>query len=311
MAMKQKKVFINCAVTGAIHIPTMTDYLPITPQQIADEAVKAAEAGAGTVHIHVRDPKTGQPSSDVNIYREVCSEIDKRSNVVQCPTTGGGLGMTPEERLRVVSKLEPELASMNMGSINFGLFPLLDRYKEFKFDWEPKYLEMTRDFVFTNTFKSMEIFLKTMKDHGTKPEMETFDVGHIYNAAYLADKGLIDKPLYFQFVMGILGAIQPSVENLIHMKHVADSLFGEDYVWSALPVGRHEFPLATLAAMMGGNARVGMEDNVYERKGKLLKSNEEAVLKIRRILDELSLEIATPDEVRKMLGLKGKGNTKF
>lgn len=311
MAMKQSKVIINCAITGSIHIPTMTDYLPITPKQIADEAVRAGDAGAGTVHLHVRNPETGQPSSDVGLFKEVCAEIHRRSDVVQCTTTGGGLGMTPEERLTVVSELEPELASMNMGSINFGLFPGLDKYKEFKYEWEREYLEMTRDFVFRNTFKSMEIFFNTMRDCGTKPEMECYDVGHIYNAAFMADRGYVDKPFFLQLIMGILGAIQPSVENLVHMKNTADKLFGDDYVWSVLPVGRHQFGLGTVAAVMGGNVRVGMEDNLYERKRKMLTSNEEAVTKIRRMLEELNLEIADYAETRKILGLKGKENTKF
>ena len=311
MAMKQSKVIINCAITGSIHVPTQSEYLPITPEEIADEAVKAAAAGAGTVHLHVRDPETGKPVSDNGLFKEVCSDIKKRSDVVQCTTTGAGLGMTPEERISVVKELEPELASMNMGSINFGLFPLLERVSEFKFKWEPEYLEMTRDLVFRHTFKGMEIFFKTMRDHGTKPEMECYDMGHLYNVAFMADKGFVDKPFFLQFVMGILGGIQPSIENLVHMKNTADKLFGEDYVWSVLPVGRHQFGLGTVAGVMGGNVRVGLEDNIYLRKGKLLKSNEEAVLKIKRMLDELSLETANHAETRQILNLKGRENTKF
>jgi uncharacterized protein (DUF849 family) len=311
MAMMQKKSFINCAITGSIHIPTMSDHLPITPQQIADEAVKAANAGAATAHLHARNPQTGQPSSDIGLFKEFCSETKRRSDVILCPTTGGGLGMTPEERVRVVAELEPELASCNMGSFNFGLFPLLERYSKFKHDWEPKYLEMTRDFIFANTFKSLEIFLKTFRDHGTKPEMECYDMGHIYNVAHMADRGFLEKPFFLQLIMGILGAIQPSVENLLHMKHTADSLFGEDYVWSVLPVGRFQFSLGTVAAVMGGNVRVGMEDNLYIGKGKMMKSNEEAVQKIRRMMEELSLEVASPGEVRQLLKLKGKEKTRF
>lgn len=311
MAMKQSRTFINCAVTGSIHIPTMSEYLPITPEQIAGDAVKAAEAGAGTVHVHARDPQTGRPSSDLGVFKEILGGIKRNSDVVICPTTGGGLGMTPEERVRVVSEMEPELASMNMGSFNFGLFPLLERYSQFKFDWEPGYLEMTRDFVFTNTFKSMEVFFKTFRDHGTKPEMECYDVGHIYNVAFMADQGFIEKPFFLQLIMGILGSIQPSVENLVHMKHTADSLFGDDYVWSVLPVGRHQFSLGIVAAVMGGNVRVGMEDNLYLGKGVKVKSNQQSVQKIRRMMEELSMEIATPDEVRDMLRLKGAARTKF
>ena len=311
MAMKQQKIFINCAITGSIHIPTMSEYLPTTPKQIAEEAVRAANAGAATVHLHARNPQTGQPSSDISLFKEFCSEIKRRSDVILCPTTGGGLGMTPEERVKVVSELEPELASCNMGSFNFGLFPLLERYSKFKFEWEPKYLEMTRDFIFANTFKSLEIFLKTFRDHGTKPEMECYDVGHIYNVAHMADRGFLEKPFFLQLIMGILGAIQPSVENLLHMKHTADSLFGEDYVWSVLPVGRFQFSLGTVAAVMGGNVRVGMEDNLYIGKGKIMQSNEEAVQKVRRLVEELSMEIAPSADVRKLLRLKGRQNTRF
>lgn len=311
MAMKQKKVIINCAVTGSIHIPTMTPHLPITPQQIASEAVAAAKAGAGTVHLHVRNPDTGQPSSDLGLFKEVCSEIHRSSDVVMCPTTGGGLGMTPEERVRVVKELQPELASCNMGSFNFGLFPLLERFPEFKFEWEREYLEMTRDFIFPNTFKSLEIFLKSFRDSGTKPEMECYDVGHLYNVAHMADQGYIDKPFFLQLILGILGAIQPSVENLVHMKNTADKLFGDDYLWSVLPVGRHQFALGTVGVVMGGNVRVGMEDNLYLGKGVLVKSNAESVAKIRHMIEELSLEVASPDETREMLKLKGRDKTKF
>lgn len=311
MAMKQKKVIINCAVTGSIHIPTMTPHLPITPQQIAGEAIAAAKAGAGTVHLHVRNPETGQPSSDLGLFKEVCSEIHRSSDVVMCPTTGGGLGMTPEERVRVVKELQPELASCNMGSFNFGLFPLLERFSKFKFEWEREYLEMTRDFIFPNTFKSLEIFLKSFRDSGTKPEMECYDVGHLYNVAHMADQGYIDKPFFLQLILGILGAIQPSVENLVHMKNTADKLFGDDYLWSVLPVGRHQFALGTVGVVMGGNVRVGMEDNLYLGKGVLVKSNEESVAKIRHMIEELSLEVASPDETREMLKLKGKDKTNF
>ncbi|MCG7853587.1 MAG: 3-keto-5-aminohexanoate cleavage protein [Methanosarcinaceae archaeon] len=311
MAMRQDKIIINCAITGSIHIPTQSDYLPITPKQIASEAVRAAEAGAGTVHLHVRDPKTGKPNSDIGLFREIGAKIHKRSTVVQCLTTGGPMGASPEERVKVVSELEPELASMNMGSFNFALFHLSDRFPKFKHDWERPYLEMTKDYIFKNTFESMEIFLKTMRDHGTKPELECYDVGQLYNAAFMADKGYLDTPLYLQMIFGILGAIQPSVENLVHMKNTADKLFGNDYCWSALPVGRHQFSLGAVAAVMGGNVRVGLEDNLYLRKGTLLASNEEAVSKIRTLLDELSIEIADHSETRQLLKLKGKENTNF
>lgn len=219
--------------------------------------------------------------------------------------------MTPEERVRVVRELQPELASCNMGSFNFGLFPLLERFPEFKFEWEREYLEMTRDFIFPNTFKSLEIFLKSFRDSGTKPEMECYDVGHLYNVAHMADQGYIDKPFFLQLILGILGAIQPSVENLVHMKNTADKLFGDDYLWSVLPVGRHQFALGTVGVVMGGNVRVGMEDNLYLGKGVLVKSNAESVAKIRHMIEELSLEVATPDETREMLKLKGRDKTNF
>lgn len=309
--MTQRKIIINCAVTGAIHIPTQSPYLPISPQHIIDEAVKAAAAGAGSIHIHVRNPSNGQPTSDLGLFKEVLGEIQKRSDVVLCPTTGGGLGMTAEERLRVVAELKPELASCNMGSLNYGLFPLLERFETFKFDWEREYLEMTRDFIFPNTFQSLETFMKTFRESGTRPEMECYDVGHLYNIVHMAERGLIEKPFFIQFVMGILGGIQPSVENLLHMKNTADRLFGKDYLWSVLAAGQYQFSYGTVAAVMGGNVRVGMEDNLYLSKGRLVKSNEESVLKIRRIIEDLSMEIASPDEVRRLLNLKGKDKTKF
>ncbi len=311
MAMTQSKTVINCAVTGSIHTPTMSEYLPITPQQIAREGLRAAAAGAGTVHLHVRNPETGQPSPDLGLFREICTEIHHNSDVVQCTTTGGGLGMTPEERVAVVRELEPELASMNMGSMNYGTFLLADKYKEFKFDWERQYLAQTKDWIYSNTFHSMEIFFKTMLDCGTKPELECYDIGHLYTVAFMADQGLIEKPYYFQFILGILGGIGPGVENLLHMKQTADRLFGQDYVWSVLPVGRFQFPMGSVAAVLGGNVRVGMEDNLFISKGKLLTSNEEAVKKIRHLIEELGQEIATPDEARQILKLKGRANTKI
>lgn len=311
MAIKTERIVINCAVTGSIHIPSQSKYLPITPQQIIDEGVKAANAGSGTVHFHVRNPQTGQPTSDIGLFREVFEEVNRRVDVVLCASTGGGLGMTPEERLRVVTELQPELASCNMGSFNYGLFPLLNRISTFNFEWEQKYLEMTRDFVFSNTFKSLEVSMRIFKENGTKPEMECYDVGHLYNIAHMAERGFIEKPFFVQFIMGILGAIQPSIENLLHMKHVADSLFGEDYAWSVLAVGRFQFPYSAVAAVMGGNVRVGMEDNLFLSKGRFVKSNEESVHKVRRIIEELDMEIATPDDVRKMLKLKGRANTNF
>ena len=309
MAMKQAKVIINCAVTGSVHVPSMSEYLPITPEQIAAEAIEAAAAGATTVHLHVRDPKTGQPSSDMGLFREVCAAIHDRCDVIQCTTTGGGVGMTPEERVNVVRVLEPELASMNIGSMNYGSFLAVGAVKTFKNAWEKPFLESTRDWIYANTFNSMEIFLKTMQDRGTKPELEIYDTSGLYTVNYLAGLGLIRKPYYFQFVLGVLGGIGASIENLLHLKKTADHLFGDDYTWSVLPVGRFQFPYCTMAAVMGGNVRVGMEDNLYLRKGVPLTSNAQAVEKIRRIVEDLGMEIANPAEGREILGLKGRENT--
>lgn len=306
-----KNTIINCAITGAIHVPTMSEYLPITPQEIADAAVGAAEAGSATLHIHARVPETGQPVSDAGIFKEICQDVKSRTDAVICITTGGGLGMTPEQRMEAVAELKPELASINMGSMNFALFPLLDKIKEFKHDWEPEYLKMTEDFIFKNTFYDMNRILAMMNDNGTKPEMECYDVGHIYNAAHYADKGLIKPPFWFQLILGIMGGIQPSVENLVHMKNTCDKLFGKDYEFSVLAAGRHQFNLCTVGAILGGAARVGMEDNLYLSKGVLAKSNGELVAKMVRILDELSMKNATPDEARQRLGLKGSDQTMF
>ncbi len=311
MAAKQSKVIINCAVTGSVHIPTMSDYLPITPQEIAESALKAAEAGATTVHLHARDPQNGKPVSDMGIFREICTEIHSSSDVVQCTTTGGGAGMSLDERVRVIKEFEPELASMNIGSMNYGSFRITESIEKYKYDWEKPFLESTKDWVYTNTFASMEAYLKTMGDCGTKPELEVYDIGGLYMAAYLLEKGFLRAPLYFQFVMGVLGGIGASVEHMMHLKHTADSLFGQDFVWSVLPVGRYEFPFCTVASVLGGNVRVGMEDNLYLKKGVPLKSNEEAVKKIKLLLETLGMEIASPDEGREILNLKGKENTKF
>ncbi len=306
-----EKVIMSSAVTGAIHTPTMTPYLPITPGQIAREAIAAAEAGASSVHIHARDPKTGEPTMDLRLFQEICREIDQKSDVIICITTGGAPTMPPEERMVAVKKFKPELASINMGSFNFGLFHMMDKINEYKWDWERDYLERSKDNIFKNTFYDQERIFKIMQDNGTKPELECYDAGHLYNTAYWADKGTISPPFWLQLILGIMGAIQPSVENLVFMKNTADKLFGKDYVWSALPAGRHEFNLCTVAAVMGGNVRVGMEDNLYLAKGRLARSNAEMVEKMIRILDELGMGIASPQDARDLLKLKGKEKTSF
>ncbi|MEM2346621.1 MAG: 3-keto-5-aminohexanoate cleavage protein [Archaeoglobaceae archaeon] len=306
----KERVIITCAITGSIHTPTMSPYLPITPEQIIEEAIKAAEAGASIVHIHVRDPVTGRPSSDINLFKKVLSGIKEKSDVVICPTTGGGLGMTVEERLRVVSELKPEIASFNMGSMNFALHHMLEKHREFKFEWEREYLEMSKDFIFRNTFGDMEKASQIFYANGTKPELECYDVGHIYNAAYLLSKGFLKPKPYLQFVMGILGGIGADIENLLHMKRIAEKLLG-DFEWSVIGAGRMEIPLCTVALTLGGNVRVELEDNLYLGKGLLAKSNAELVQKIVRIARELGIEPATPQETRKILGLKGVENVNF
>jgi uncharacterized protein (DUF849 family) len=307
----EEKIIITCAVTGSIHTPTMSPYLPLKPQEIAEEAVKAAEAGAAVVHIHARDPKTGIPTSDINVFREILSRIKEKSDVVICPTTGGGLGMTVEERIRVIPELKPEMASFNMGSMNFALHHLVEKFKEFKLDWEKQYLEMSKDFIFRNTFKDLEYVAKTFYENETKPELECYDVGHIYNAAYLLSTGVLKPPLHIQFVHGILGGIGTHLEDLMHMKRTADRLFGENFTWSVIGAGRFEFSLCTVGLILGGHVRVGMEDNLYLSKGRLAKSNAEMIEKMVRIARELGREPATPDEARKILGLKGKDKVNF
>ena len=305
------RVIINCAVTGAIHVPSMSPHLPITPEQIAGEALAAAEAGAATVHLHARNPQTGEPTMDLDLFQTFCREITQKSDVVICITTGGSPTMTVEERMLAVRKFRPELASLNMGSMNFGLFPLVDKIKEYKWDWEKAYLEKSRDNVFKNTFQDQEGILASLKESGTKPEMECYDVGHIYNTAYWADKGVIEPPFWLQFIFGVLGGIGPSVDNLLMMKNTADRLFGRDYIFSVLAAGRQEIPLGTVGAILGGSVRVGLEDNLYLEKGRLAKSNAELVGKMVRILDELGLECASPQQAREMLRLKGKEATSF
>jgi len=305
-----EKAIITAAITGSIHTPSMTAYLPITPKQIADEAVQAYEAGAAVVHIHARNPETGQPSSDVELMREIVSDIKSRCNVVICVTTGGGLGMTVEERLRPIPVLKPELASCNFGSINFNISRGLEVVDTFKYDWEPKYLEMTKDLIFPNTFKSLEQYVKTFAENGTKPEFEIYDSGMVYNLAHMIQQGHVKKPVYLQFVLGILGSIMPSANNLVFLYNIAKEAIG-DFTWSVCAAGRFQMPMCTMSLIMGGNARVGLEDSLYVSKGVPAKSNAEQVGKIIRIAHELSLETATPDEARQILGLKGLDKVSF
>ncbi|NIS71403.1 MAG: 3-keto-5-aminohexanoate cleavage protein [Proteobacteria bacterium] len=307
------KLIITAAITGSVHVPTQTPHLPLTPKEIADEAVRSAEAGAAVVHIHARDPNDGKPSSDLEMFREIITSIKERSDVIICISTGGGAGMSIEERTKTIPSFKPEMASFNMGSMNFGLFPALEKHREFKFPWEQPFLEMTRSFIFANTFADLEYICKTMRENGTKPEHEMYDVGHLYNTNFLHARGLLDPPLHMQFVMGVLGGIQPTIEDLLHMKKTADRLYGENqYTWSVIGAGYPaEFQVGTMATIMGGHVRVGLEDNFRIRRGEYAKSNAELVEKIVRIGRELDREPATPDEARAILGLKGKEKVNF
>ena len=304
------KAIITTAVTGSIHTPTMSPHLPITPKEIADEAVRACEAGAAVAHIHVRDPQTGKPSVSVDLYREVITDIKSRCNIVLCLSTGAGLGMTAEQRSVSVRTFRPELGSLNFGSINFALFPQLSRYKEWKFPWEPQYIGMTEDFIFPNTFKTLREFCGFFQESETKPEIEIYDIGMINNVAYMIEAGHLQKPVYLQFVLGILGAIPATLDNVMFLYQTARAAIG-DFRWSVCAAGRHQMNMCTMALLMGGNVRVGLEDNLYVEKGRMAKSNAEQVQKIARIAKELGIEPATPDEARQILGLKGLDQVSF
>ena len=306
------KVIITCAVTGSIHTPTMTPHLPITPDQIAEQAIGAAEAGASILHLHARDPKDGRPTPDPAVFMQFLPRIKQATDAVINITTGGGHNMTVQERLAAPLKAEPEMCSLNMGSMNFGLYPALAKYKTWQHEWEPKYLEMTRDFIFRNTFKDIEFILKELGEGcGTRFEFECYDVGHLYTLAHFLDRKLVKPPLFVQTIFGILGGIGADAENLTHMRRIADKLFGDQYAWSILAAGRHQMPLITMGAIMGGNVRVGLEDSIYVGKGQLATSNAEQVRRIRSILENLSLEIVTPAEARLLLQLKGGDRVAF
>ncbi|WP_420565554.1 3-keto-5-aminohexanoate cleavage protein [Thalassobaculum sp.] len=311
MAAKQNKVIITCAVTGSIHTPTMSPHLPITADEVAQQAIDAAEAGASILHLHARNPD-GSPTPDPKAFMEFLPRIKQNSDAVVNITTGGGHGMTLEERLAAAVAASPEMTSLNMGSMNFGLFPILDKMKDFQHEWEPKFLENSRDFIFRNTFKDIEYVLKELGEgHGVKFEYECYDVGHLYNLAHFLDRGLVKPPLFVQTIFGILGGIGADPENLMFMKRTADKLFGDQYNWSVLAAGRHQMNFTTMAAINGGNVRVGLEDSLFIGKGQMAKSNAEQVAKIRRIIEELSLEVATPTEAREMLALKGGDMVNF
>lgn len=312
MAKQSGKVIISCAVTGAIHTPTMSDHLPLTPSEIAEQSIGAAEAGAAILHLHARDPKDGRPTADPDVFMEFLPRIKQSTNAVVNITTGGGLGMTLDDRMAAAMRAKPEMASLNMGSMNFGLFQVADKYTTWKHDWEEPYLRGTKDFIFRNTFADIERLLKDLGEgHGTKFEHECYDIGHLYNTAHFLDRGLVKPPLFIQSIFGILGGIGAEHDNLLFMRRTADRLFGDDYVWSVLAAGRHQMAFTTNAAMLGGSVRVGLEDSLYLGKGKMAETNADQVSKIRRILGELSLDIASPDEARAMLNLKGGDGVGF
>ena len=307
-----RKVIVTCAVTGAVHVPSQSPYLPLTPEQIGESAIGAAEAGAAILHLHARDPETGRPTPNPDVFMQFLPEIKERTNAVVNITTGGGQGMTLAERLAAAKRASPEMCSLNMGSMNFGRYPIMNRIKEYRFDWEQADLEASRDYIFRNTYADIERILKELgEERGVRFEFECYDVGHLYNLAHMLDRGLVQPPLFVQTIFGILGGIGVDPEDLLHMKRTADRLFGDQYIWSVLGAGRHQMNLTTMGAIMGGNVRTGLEDNVYLGKGELAQTNADLVAKIIRILRELSLEIATPDEAREMLKLKGIHNVGF
>jgi len=306
------KVIITCAETGAIHTPTMSPHLPITPDEITNQAVAAAEAGAAILHLHARDPNDGRPTPDPKVFMQFLPRIRERTDAVVNITTGGGLTMTLADRLAAPMLARPEMASLNMGSINFALFPMAAKYKNWKFDWEKPYLESSDDYIFRNTFRDISHILKELGEGcGTRFEFECYDVGHLYNLAYFVDNGLVEPPFLVQSIFGIMGGIGPDPENIAVMRNTANRLFGKDYVWSVLGAGRHQMGLVTMAAIMGGNVRVGLEDSLFIRKGQLASSNAAQVANIRSILELLSLEVATPAEAREMLALKGREQVSF
>ena len=307
-----KSVIITCAVTGGIHTPTMSPYLPIKPSEIATAAISASEAGATIIHLHARNPETGKPDSNPDLFMEFLPEIKDKCDAVLNISTGGGLGMTMEQRLLAATTASPEMASLNVGSLNFGIYPMAAKYDNWQHPWEPEFLNMTEDFIFKNTFKDIEYILSELGEgHGTRFEFECYDLGHLYNLAWFVDRGLIKPPFFIQMVFGILGGVGADIDNLVHMHTIADKLFGDSYEWSVLAAGRHQMPFATQSALLGGNLRVGLEDSLYISKGELATSNAQQVTKIRNIIENLGLEVATPVEARERLALKGQSQVNF
>ena len=305
MSKEKRKVIITCAVTGAIHTPSMSKYLPVSPNEIADAAILAADAGASILHLHARDPSNGKPTQDPAVFEEILPKIKKETDAVINITTGGSPHMTVEERMMPASVFKPELASLNMGSMNFGLYPMLDRFSEFEHTWERDNLEKSRDLVFKNTFQDIETILKIGKSNETRFEFECYDISHLYNLKHFVDRNLISPPFFIQSVFGLLGGIGAHPEDLMHMKRTADRLFGSDYQWSILGAGKNQMTLASMGAAQGANVRVGLEDSLWIEPGKLAQSSKDQVTKVRNILEGFSLDIATPNQVRDILKLKG------
>ncbi len=308
---KNRKVIITCAPTGAIHTPSMSPYLPVTADEIAKAAIDAAQAGAAILHLHARDPVDGKPSQDPALFVPFLEKIKASTDAVINITTGGSPHMTVEDRMRPVMQFKPEVASLNMGSMNFGLFPMLDRYKDLKHDWERQHLENSRDLVFKNTYKDIETILRRGTDNGTRFEFECYDISHLYNLAHFMDRGLVSGPFFVQSVFGILGGIGAHPEDLMHMRRTADRLFGDQYQWSILGAGKNQIPLASMGAAMGSHVRVGLEDSLWMGPGQLAQSSADQVRRIRTVLEALNLEIATPAEARQLLNLKGGQQVAF
>ena len=309
--MSKRKVIITCAVTGAIHTPSMSPYLPITQQQIAEAAIEAAEAGAAMVHLHARDPLNGKPDQSLEAFAPILRAVKQQSDAVINITTGGAPTMLVDERVRPAAHYAPEVASLNMGSMNFGLYPMLNRFKSFKYDWERPYLEGSAERIFKNTFADIEFILQTCAENGTRFEIECYDIGHLYTLAHFADRGVIKPPFFVQSVFGLLGGIGAHPEDVMQMRRTADRLFGDQYRWSVLGAGKNQLPVAVMAAAMGGNVRVGLEDSLWIAPGKLAESNAQQVRAVRQIIEGLGLEVATPAEARAILDLKGGDRVNF
>ncbi len=306
------KVIISCAVTGAVHTPSMSPHLPITPEEIARQSVDAALAGAAIIHLHARDPSDGRPTPSANVYSQFLPEIAQQTDAVINITTGGSTSMTLEERLQGAISASPEMASLNMGSMNFAMFRMAEKARAWKHDWEQPYLRATEDGIFRNTFKDIKYILQTLgQGHGTRFEFECYDIGHLYNLAYFVENGMIKAPFLVQTIFGVMGGIGADPENVFLMKQTADRLFGRDYVWSMFAAGKKQMPFASMGAVMGANVRVGLEDSLYLKHGRLATSNAEQVSKVRSILDNIGLEVASPSEAREMLKLKGRNNVSF